>query len=71
MTGVEEVNMFKEDGNVIHFPRASGESKERGQEREREEDEVASTNYSSNNSQSCRVKIVYKGEMISEMIGFD
>jgi nascent polypeptide-associated complex subunit beta len=26
VTGVEEVNMFKEDGNVLHFGRPTGES---------------------------------------------
>lgn len=30
VTGVEEVNMFREDGNVLHFNRASGESSEEG-----------------------------------------
>jgi len=28
ITGVEEVNMFKEDGNVLHFNNPKGESNE-------------------------------------------
>ena len=33
VTGVEEVNMFKEDGNVLHFGRPTGEFRSKSRSR--------------------------------------